>query len=117
MRPDGTGIQPLLISSHRDIDASWHGDAVVFTRRISDGSSNLFRIPVGGGPLIQLTQSGQASMPAWSPDGRWIAFADGPAVGGRYDIKAVRAFGEEVRPLSLRSAGGGGRNPTWLSHQ
>lgn len=117
MRPDGTAILPLLISSHHDTEAAWRFDAVVFTRRMADGTTNLFRVPVGGGVLVQLTHTGQATAPAWSPDGRWIAFANGAAAGGRQDILAVRPFGEEVRPLSLVAQGGGGRNPTWILHQ
>lgn len=117
MKPDGTSLQPLLFSTADDTEASWKFDAVVFTRRQADGTSDLYRVAVGGGPVIQLTHTGQASSPAWSPDGRWIAFADGPAVNGRRNIMAVRPFGEEVRPLSLRTTPeGGGRNPAWLTH-
>ena len=118
MKADGTSIQPLLPSVYQDVEPSWNGNAVVFTRRRPDGTSDLFRVAViGGGPLVQLTHTGDASAPAWSPDGRWIAFAAGPAAGGRQSIMAVRPFGEEVRPLSLNTqADGGGSNPAWLTH-
>lgn len=117
IRADGTGFQPLLFSTYLDVESSWQGSAVVFTRRSPDGRSDLYRIPVNGGPLIQLTHTGDASMPAWSPDGRWIAFASGPIVAGRQSIMAVRPFGEETRPLSrINGPDGGGRNPTWLTH-
>lgn len=117
IRADGTGFQPLLFTTNLDIEPAWHGSAVVFTRRTPDGLSDLYRIPAGGGQLIRLTHTGSASMPAWSPDGRWIAFAAGPIVGGRQSIMAIRPFGEEIRPLSLIGGQGtGGRNPAWLTH-
>lgn len=118
-RADGTGVQPLLISAEHDSEPAWRGNAVVFTRRTPDGSTDLYRVTVGAGgpPLVRLTTSGAAHSPAWSPDGRWIAFADGPAVDGRYDIKAVRPFAEETRMLSGVATGGGGRNPAWRLHQ
>lgn len=117
IRADGTGFQPLLFTTNLDIEPAWHGSAVVFTRRTPDGLTDLYRIPAGGGPVIRLTHTGSASMPAWSPDGRWIAFAAGPIVGGRQSIMATRPFGEEIRPLSLIGGQGtGGRNPAWLTH-
>jgi Tol biopolymer transport system component len=117
INPDGTNRRPLLTAQYQDSEPAWHGDAVVFTRRTPDGRSDLFRVPVGGGPLLQLTHTGNATAPSWSPDGRWIAYAAANAASGRSDIMAVRPFGDEARPLSLASAtGGGGRNPTWLTH-
>jgi Tol biopolymer transport system component len=118
MRADGTDVRPLLISPEHDSEATWHGNAVVFTRRLPDGSTDLFRIAATGGALIRLTGSGRAHSPAWSPDGRWIAFADGLEIDGRYDIKAVLPFGDEVRMItSTAHNGGGGANPGWLTHQ
>lgn len=117
IRADGTGFRPLLSATTLDIEPSWHGSEVVFTRRTPDGLSDLYRIPAAGGPVIRLTHSGDASAPAWSPDGRWIAFAAGPIVGGRQSIMAIRPFGEEIRPLTLTGGQGtGGRNPAWLAH-
>ena len=117
IRPDGTDPRPLLIAPEHDSEPVWQGNAVVFTRRLPDGTSDLYRIPAAGGTLIRLTTNGSAHSPAWSPDGRWIAFADGPGVQGRYDIKVVRPFGEEIRALSLTANHGGGANPGWLTHQ
>ena len=37
-------------------------------------ASNIWIVPVAGGAAIQLTQSGHDSAPAWSPDGKTLAF-------------------------------------------
>lgn len=115
VKADGTGLQPLLISQYRDTEPAWRFDQVVFVRQEPDGTSNLFRIPVGGGPLIQLTHLGNARSPAWSPDGRWVAFVAAEGMGPG-DIMVVRPYENEVRMLSRRSEDGGGRHPTWLTH-
>ena len=36
--------------------------------------ASLWRVPVAGGTPEQLTQPGSLSAPAWSPDGRYLAF-------------------------------------------
>src|SRR6267378_6947047 len=38
------------------------------------GVSNIWVVPTAGGPAMQLTQSGHDSSPAWSPDGKKLAF-------------------------------------------
>ena len=61
MSPDGNSV---LIGAER---ADW--DEQIFRKELW-----LYRIVGDGGSLLQLTQSGRDSSPAWSPDGHWIAF-------------------------------------------
>lgn len=61
MSPDGNSI---LIGTER---ADWNEQ--IFRKELW-----LYRIAGTSGSLVQLTQSGRDSSPAWSPDGRWIAF-------------------------------------------
>jgi dipeptidyl aminopeptidase/acylaminoacyl peptidase len=79
--------------------------------------ASLWRVPVAGGPPEQLTQPGSLSAPAWSPDGRYLAFLTDrsgkdqvwalPTRGGEAfrltDVKqGVKAF--EWAPDSVRLA-------------
>jgi Tol biopolymer transport system component len=51
------------------------GSAVVFVAPAPDGFFQLFRLPVSGGAPMQLTNDpANKTQPAWSPDGRRIAF-------------------------------------------
>lgn len=113
--------------SFHTVQISPDGHAVVIETRRGDWQNNRFRKDLwlyrdreGGtgaagrtGSLIQLTQSGEAHDPQWSPDGRWIAFlsdrpaarpADESAAGGKEKAEAaqlyvISATGGESVPL------------------
>src|SRR5580658_5140876 len=78
------GVVPEDLRSLRDVTdirVSPSGKTVVFVlssvERTTDREfSNLWLMPVGAGPTVQLT-SGEFgdSSPRWSPDGRYIAFS------------------------------------------
>ena len=61
LSPDGRSV--VIVSDRADWDRS------IYRKDLW-----LYRDDRGGGSLSQLTQSGRASSPQWSPDGRWIAF-------------------------------------------
>ncbi len=61
MSPNGNSV---LIGTER---ADWNEQ--IFRKELW-----LYRVAGDGGTLAPLTQSGRDSHPAWSPDGRWIAF-------------------------------------------
>ena len=64
----------------RAVQISPDGHDVIIETVRADWASNRFRNDlwlyhdVGGGSLVQITQSGHDSAPQWSPDGRSIAF-------------------------------------------
>jgi len=118
MNADGSGKNRLTAGPNRDTEPTWYGDRIVFTRRTPLGTSDLYWMYVNGAAVQHLTMIGGAQMPAWAPDGRWIAFVVRDGETGLGDIYVVRPDGSDIRPLTLRSDGptGGGLNPAWTLH-
>jgi TolB protein len=65
--------------------------------------------PDGTGPE---TLVGRAEGPAYSPDGRWIAYAEPPGRGRRGGLRIARADGTARRVLTRNTLGGDGA-PAW----
>ncbi len=63
--------------------------------------SNLWVVPTTGGPARQFTYGDQVdSQPAWSPDGRQIAFVSNRDDGKQPQIYSIPIDGGEARPLT-----------------
>ena len=118
MNSDGSGKRVLTNSPYADTEPTWRDNRIVFTRRTAAGTSDLYWLYVNGALVQRLTTVGGAQMPAWSPDGRWIAFVVRDGEEGVGDLYVVRPDGADVRPISLRADGpaGGGLNPAWTLH-
>jgi Tol biopolymer transport system component len=77
------GKLDMTVAYGTDYMLSWapDGRAITFART-TDGTSNLWRQPLDGGPAIRLTShtSGEEIVShAWSPDGKWLALVRGVA--------------------------------------
>jgi TolB protein len=80
----------------------------------ADQSSELFTIPRSTGRPVQLTHNkAYDDRPAWSHDGRELAFVSSRAALGGYEIFVMAADGSGVRQLTPDSSGGGNLDPAW----
>ena len=72
----GATITRLTTTAEGESGATFSPDG---TRLAFARSGNVFVMVVAGGATRQVTTDGRASGPAWSPDGRWLAFGVGDA--------------------------------------
>lgn len=99
-----------LISMHRvgEAEISPDGKWVVYAVATPDmdanrNAGNIWLSAIGGGEAQQLTQSGKDSSPAWSPDGKTIAFLSSRS--GDSQIYLLSLEGGEARPITKLSTG------------
>jgi Tol biopolymer transport system component len=89
---------PNLPADTFDVDLSPDGRTIAFARRRA-GTSRIYTMAIDGTALRRLPHK-QAFGPAWSPDGRSIAYT-GSSRGGALDIFVVPADGG--RPVRMTS--------------
>jgi dipeptidyl aminopeptidase/acylaminoacyl peptidase len=98
-----------------DPQISPDGEVIAYVRTQIDKESkeprsSLWVVPAAGGTPVQFTRGPKSdSQPAWSPDGRTLAFVSDR--GGDRQIWLIDRFGGEARQLtSMRN---GAANPAW----
>ena len=127
VKPDGTGLQQLIANPAYDdqADFSPDGQKLAFVSTRADGSADLWIRDLSTNRETPLTSGrGGDFRPAWSPDGRWIAFSSdrGTKVkrdgGGRWwvhlqlaDIYIIRPDGSALKRLTNSDNFCGG--PRW----
>lgn len=81
----------------RDVKISPDGSRIAFCYR-----GDIYTVPADGGSAIRLTsQPDYESVPVWSPDGRYIAFATDR--NGNNDIYIIPSTGGQPRRLTYKS--------------
>ena len=110
MHTDGTGLVRLTGPPPEAVGASFSPDGRTLAfARISDSAPPEVWLADANGthlrPLLHDTGAGSSSAPAWSPDGRWIAFVTGAAEHPR--IALVRPDGSDRHDLV------DGAEPSW----
>ncbi len=75
------------------------------------GNRDIWAVPLAGGEAVQMTSSpGADASPAWSPDGKWLAFVSTRGGSGP-QIYLLPADGGEARLLTSQKGGASG--PVW----
>lgn len=103
---DKLDVQPFTVDklymTHSMGDSAWSPDAkqVAFITNIS-GRNNLWLVSSESGWPVQLTVSDQRqTSPAWSPTGRWIAFASDHDGDEQWDIFLVSPANGQIINLT-----------------
>jgi TolB protein len=102
MSRDGTHKRPVThlngVAISPDYRSPGHGRTLVFTADVGNGD-DIYRVNVGGWALYRLTHSPAAEdFPAWSPNGRHIAFVSDRA--GTPQVYVMRTDGTRVTRLT-----------------
>jgi TolB protein len=99
MRPDGTGIRRLTDSAADDESPTWSSDG----RRIAFAREDeLFVVASRGGPARRIGHGvgGEARDPAWSPNGKLIAYDYRPPGYSIREIWVVGVDGKRARQVT-----------------
>ena len=112
---DGTGFRPISSSSAIEVEPKVNpktGADIVFTSGRS-GPQQIYRMNMDGADVERLTPgTGEASNPAWHPDGQHIAFAwtQGYATGA-FNVFTMNVATREY--VQLTHGDGKNENPNW----
>jgi Tol biopolymer transport system component len=116
MNVDGSGQRPLTANAAADFAASWSpdGSRIAFVRFATDFTFSIWILdPSGVAPERLLVGGPEFKVfPAWSPNGRWIAYSsDGEGFSAIYKVRADgRGTPRRLTPPE-RQAGGASWSP------
>jgi TolB protein len=115
MNADGGDMRQVTNTNDIDAEPGWSpaGDTIAF-HRTGSGITDILLVPASGGTPKRLSRAGDERMPAWSPDGRLIAFADFPAGGGSPQLYTMRPDGSDVQLRTTEYTWNGGEHPAWI---
>jgi len=102
IHPDGSGLRRLISGSESEPAVSPDGTTLAYSQVVG-GVSQVFATKLAVGSTTQLTSmSADADQPAFSPDGKLIAFRSGTVVTGAFawdSLYLMNADGSDARPV------------------
>jgi serine/threonine protein kinase/Tol biopolymer transport system component len=114
---DGGGTpEQLTTGNYSQIPASWspRSNAIAFLQRpTAEGLNGIWVLPTDGAkkPRLFLESRFSLSHPAFSPDGRWIAYVSDESGGSEVYVQPYPGPGEKIRVSTTR-----GWEPIWTSN-
>lgn len=105
-------LRRLTFNTYRDDSPSFapDGERLVFTSA-QDGYNRLHILHIPTGERYRLTDQAFGYVPAWSPDGRWIAFASNHEDHDQ-EIYIIQADGTGLRRVTVNEADD--EHPVWI---
>jgi len=108
MKPDGSG-QTRLTSGGTAGNPQWSADGrrIAYDRRSADGNRDVWVMNADGTRKVRVTTHlADDADPAWSPDGRWLAFvSDRRGRGEIFTLGSTVPFGRAIRLTSTAGTG------------
>lgn len=110
---ESSSIRWLEVRSGREGRFSWSGEGqrdpawsrrgpLAYAGTTEDGTSDLFFVAPTAGSANQVVALGDDIQPAWSPNGRSVAFSSNRS--GTFDIYVMRTDGNDVRQITAGAA-------------
>jgi uncharacterized protein YjdB len=123
IKADGTDARQVTTDAGFDIWPSYSPDGtrIAFTRynaAVPTYGNDVMIVSAQGGAPTRLALPGDQAMPAWSPDGGYIAVSGAAVAGsGQLEIFTLRPDGSGLRLRTVNPVWGGGVAPAWITRQ
>ncbi|TFH41704.1 MAG: hypothetical protein E4H01_14530, partial [Lysobacterales bacterium] len=101
VHPDGSDLHKVSYSNMYCEQVSWSPfSAFLAGSCLLDGKWDIYVMGTAQGAFQNLTLNGFSKHPAWSPDGKWIAYDTSGPSSNMNDIYVMSANGDSVRRLT-----------------